>query len=73
VDELARTIVEISGKTIHFQHVEGPVGVKARNFTNDRITSIGWKSRFSLREGLARTYPWIKAQVEAQKEEAKTR
>ena len=67
VDELARTIVDISGKKISFKHVEGPVGVKARNFTNDRITAIGWKSRFSLRDGLARTYPWIKAQVEAQK------
>jgi nucleoside-diphosphate-sugar epimerase len=67
VDELAQTIVDISGKKIEFKHVEGPVGVKARNFTNDRITSIGWKSRFSLREGLSRTYPWIKAQVEAQR------
>ena len=67
VDELARTIVDISGKKIQFKHVEGPVGVKARNFTNERITSIGWKSRFSLREGLSRTYPWIKAQVDAQR------
>ena len=67
VDDLAQTIVDISGKKIQFKHVEGPVGVKARNFTNDRITSIGWKSRFSLREGLSRTYLWIKAQVEAQR------
>jgi GDP-D-mannose 3',5'-epimerase len=67
VDELAQTIVDISGKKIQFKHVEGPVGVKARNFTNDRITSIGWKSRFSLREGLSRTYPWIKTQVDAQR------
>lgn len=71
VDELAWTVVEISGKKIQLKHVEGPVGVKARNFTNDRITSIGWKSRFSLREGLAKTYPWIKAQVEAQRENKK--
>lgn len=65
VDELANTIVAVSGKTIHFKHISGPVGVKARNFTNDRITSIGWASRFSLHDGIARTYPWIKAQVEA--------
>jgi nucleoside-diphosphate-sugar epimerase len=65
VDELAQTIVDISGKKIQFKHVEGPVGVKARNFTNDRIASIGWKSRFSLREGLSRTYAWIRAQVDA--------
>jgi len=65
VDELARTIVDASGKTIHFKHVSGPVGVKARNFTNDRIASTGWTSKFSLRDGIARTYPWIKAQVDA--------
>jgi nucleoside-diphosphate-sugar epimerase len=68
VDQLAMTVVGISGKTIHFKHVQGPVGVKARNFRNDRITSIGWTSRFSLRDGLSRTYPWIKTQVEAAKQ-----
>jgi len=68
VDQLAMTVVEISGKTIHFKHVQGPVGVKARNFRNDRITSIGWISRFSLRDGLSRTYPWIKVQVAAAKQ-----
>jgi len=65
VDELASTVVEVSGKKIRFKHVEGPVGVKARNFRIDRISSLGWKSQISLREGLSRTYPWIKAQVEA--------
>jgi nucleoside-diphosphate-sugar epimerase len=68
VDELASTIAAIAGKKIHFHHVEGPVGVKARNFRVDRISSIGWKSRFSLRDGLARTYPWVKAQVEAHRQ-----
>jgi GDP-D-mannose 3',5'-epimerase len=67
VDELARTIAGISGKKISFNHVEGPVGVKARNFRNDRISSIGWRSEFSLKDGLSRTYPWVKAQVEAAK------
>jgi nucleoside-diphosphate-sugar epimerase len=67
VDDLARMIAGISGKKIFFKHVEGPVGVKARNFRNDRISSIGWRSEFSLKDGLSRTYPWIKAQVEAAK------
>jgi len=64
VDQLANLIAEIAGKRILFNHVAGPVGVKARKFRSDRITSIGWKSRFSLREGLTRTYPWIREQVE---------
>jgi len=65
VDELAITVASVAGKTIRLEHIEGPVGVKARNFRNDRISSIGWRSEFSLKEGLSRTYPWIKAQVEA--------
>ncbi len=67
VNELVGVIAEVSGKTVHVKNVEGPVGVKARNFRADRIRSIGWKSRISLREGIARTYPWIKAQVEAKR------
>ncbi len=65
VDELISTIAGIAGKTIHLKHIPGPVGVKARSFTNDRIRSTGWTSRFSLRDGLAITYPWIEAQVKA--------
>jgi len=68
VDELASTIASVAGKTIHLKHVAGPVGVKARNFRIDRISSIGWQSRFSLRDGIAKTYPWVKAQVEAQRQ-----
>ncbi|MDI7268411.1 MAG: NAD-dependent epimerase/dehydratase family protein [Myxococcota bacterium] len=65
VDDLVRTICEVAGRKVRVKHVPGPVGVKARNFRVDRIGSIGWRSRFSLKEGIARTYPWIAAQVEA--------
>lgn len=64
VDELVAIIAGVAGKTIHMKHIAGPVGVRARNFTNDKITSTGWQSRFSLKDGIARTYPWIKEQVE---------
>jgi GDP-D-mannose 3',5'-epimerase len=69
VDELVATIAGVAGKTIKMNHVKGPVGVRARNFTNDRIRSTGWESGFSLRDGIARTYPWIKEQVERAKRE----
>jgi hypothetical protein len=39
------------------------VGVQSRNFSNEKIYSLGWKPRFSLRDGIARTYPWIEKQV----------
>ena len=64
VDQLIATIADVAGKKIQLKHIPGPVGVDARNFTNDRIRSTGWESRFSLRDGIARTYPWIKEQVE---------
>jgi nucleoside-diphosphate-sugar epimerase len=67
VIELVQTIAEASGKKINIKHIEGPVGVKARNFRNDLIKSIGWKSSYSLHAGIAKTYPWVKAQVEANK------
>ncbi len=70
VDELARTIASVAGKSVRLNHIPGPVGVKARNFRNDRIRSIGWESRFSLRDGIGRTYPWIRDQVERAKAEA---
>ncbi|MBN2036106.1 MAG: NAD-dependent epimerase/dehydratase family protein [Chitinispirillaceae bacterium] len=63
VTELAAVIADVAGKKITLKHVEGPVGVQSRNFSNERIYSIGWQSRFPLREGIARTYPWIEEQV----------
>ena len=65
VDELVQTVIEASGKEIHVEHVEGPVGVQARNFSKARIRSLGWKAQVSLKEGIAQTYAWIENQVEA--------
>jgi GDP-D-mannose 3',5'-epimerase len=67
VDELSQTVAEVAGKRIRIKHVAGPVGVDARNFRNDRIAGLGWTSKTSLKEGISRTHPWIKAQVEAEK------
>jgi len=63
VDELVETVIEVSGKAVHKKYIEGPVGVQARNFSKKRIHSLGWRPSISLREGIARTYPWIKMQV----------
>jgi GDP-D-mannose 3',5'-epimerase len=63
VDELVEMVIEVAGKNIHKQYVEGPVGVQARNFSKARIKSLGWEAKVSLKEGIARTYAWIEAQV----------
>jgi len=65
VDELVATVAEVAGKEIHIRHVEGPVGVHSRNFSNARIYTTGWRAKVFLKEGIARTYPWIEEQVKA--------
>ena len=64
VDQLVELTATAAGKRVKIRHVEGPVGVQARNFRIDRISSTGWSSKISLREGLNETYSWIKEQVE---------
>jgi len=63
VDELVATVAAVAGKQVKIKHVEGPVGVQSRNFSNARIYSIGWRPRFFLKGGIERTYPWVEAQV----------
>jgi nucleoside-diphosphate-sugar epimerase len=65
VNELVATVAEVAGKRVQVKHVAGPVGVQSRNFSNDRIYSIGWRAQYCLKEGIARTYPWVEAQVKA--------
>jgi nucleoside-diphosphate-sugar epimerase len=67
VTELVQTVADVAGKTIRIKYVPGPVGVQSRNFSNGRIHSIGWRPRYSLKDGIARTYPWVHAQVEARR------
>jgi GDP-D-mannose 3', 5'-epimerase len=57
----------VAGKTIHVKHVAGPVGVQSRNFSNARIESLGWRTKYFLKDGIVQTYPWIEAQVKALK------
>jgi GDP-D-mannose 3',5'-epimerase len=67
VNELVETVAKAAGKKINIHHIDGPVGVQSRNFSNERIYSLGWKAEYYLEAGIARTYPWIAAQVEAQR------
>jgi len=71
VAELVQMVIDVSGKDIHIEYVEGPVGVHSRNFSKERIKSLGWEAKVSLKEGIARTYPWIAAQVKAQQAQDK--
>ena len=63
VDELVQTVADVAGKKVRIRHVEGPVGVHSRNFSNTRIYSLGWRARYYLKDGIAGTYPWIAEQA----------
>jgi GDP-D-mannose 3', 5'-epimerase len=65
VDQLVETVAGAAGKRIRIRHVDGPVGVHSRNFSNGRIESLGWRSQWPLRRGIDATYPWVAAQVAA--------
>lgn len=64
IDELARMLMDVAGKTLSIRNVPGPLGVRGRTSDNRLISArLGWAPRRSLREGLAQTYAWIRAQV----------
>jgi nucleoside-diphosphate-sugar epimerase len=70
VDELAHAVMEVAGKKVQIKHIPGPVGVQSRNFSNERIYSLGWRAKFYLKDGISQTYPWVEEQVrKAQKGE----
>jgi GDP-D-mannose 3',5'-epimerase len=65
VNELARMIIEVSGKDgITLRHVDGPQGVRGRSSDNRRLREVlGWEPSVTLRQGLEPTYRWIEKQV----------
>jgi nucleoside-diphosphate-sugar epimerase len=67
VRELVETVAAVAGKKVKIKTVPGPVGVQSRNFSNERIYSIGWRSKYNLEAGIKETYPWVAQQVENQK------
>jgi len=67
VAELVRVVTEVAGKSINVKYIDGPVGAQSRNFSNQRIDSIGWRARYPLKEGIAHTYPWVLAQLQSQR------
>jgi GDP-D-mannose 3',5'-epimerase len=65
INEMADMIIEISGKKITKKFDSSkPQGVRGRNSDNTLIEKVlGWAPSTTLKEGLEKTYPWIKEQV----------
>lgn len=68
INDLAKMVIEISGKNLRIKHIPGPLGVRGRNSNNDLIfKELGWKPSASLQSGIKQTFEWIKDQVESSK------
>lgn len=64
INNLAKDIIQISGKKLNIRNIPGPLGVRGRNSHNELIErKLNWKPKMSLRDGLNRLYPWIDSQV----------
>lgn len=66
INGLAAMVMDVAGKKQSIRHIPGPIGVAGRNSDNRLIRKmLGWAPKCSLRDGIAKTYPWIAAQVSA--------
>lgn len=63
--ELAQMIIGISGKDLSVKCIPGPQGVRGRTSDNRLLREkLSWEPKQPLREGIEKTYAWIKAQAE---------
>ncbi len=65
INALAEMAMDIAGKEITINHIEGPQGVRGRNSDNRLIgETLGWKPSLPLRNGMEKTFSWIRGQVD---------
>ena len=63
INQLAKMVMDIAGKKLSIKNIPGPLGVRGRRSHNQLIfDKLGWRPSQPLRDGLARTYPWIAEQ-----------
>jgi len=64
INDLAKMVIDISGKQLTVNNIAGPVGVRGRNSDNKLYAEkIGWTPSQSLKTGIEKTYEWINKQV----------
>lgn len=64
INQLANLVIELSGKTVSINHIEGPLGVRGRKSDNKLIfEKLKWQPKYSLKKGIQKTFSWINTQV----------
>ena len=65
IKELAETIVDVVGyKNDYVWDTSKPNGTPRKVLNVDKIKSLGWEPKISLREGIESTYEWFKENVD---------
>ena len=68
INQLVQIVSQIAGKKVSTTHIHGPLGVRGRTSDNKLIKEkLNWAPSKPLRQGLEKTYSWIKQQVENKK------
>ncbi len=64
INELARLIIDISGKKLTLKHIDGPQGVRGRFIDHSKaVNFLDWSANTTLQEGMEKTYEWINGQI----------
>ncbi len=64
INDLARMVIDMSGKNLGINNIDGPEGVRGRNSDNRLIAEmLDWKPSQKLRDGIQLTYDWIASEV----------
>jgi nucleoside-diphosphate-sugar epimerase len=68
INDFAKMIIDVAGKDLGIEHIPGPLGVRGRSSDNRLIRQVlGWEPNAPLRDGITKTYNWIKKVVESHK------
>lgn len=64
ISDLAKMIIEISGKNIRIKNIPGTVGVKGRRCDITKAEKLlGWKPTTEMKIGVRKTYEWVDKQI----------
>ena len=64
LNDFAKLVINISGKSLNINNIPGPLGVRGRNSDNHLIQErLGWAPSTPLHNGVEKTYIWIMKQI----------
>jgi GDP-D-mannose 3', 5'-epimerase len=64
INDMVKSVIDISGKMVHVKHVDGPTGVRGRNSDNTLIKEkLNWSPKQPLYDGLIKTFNWINKEI----------